>query len=57
MGLDEHRNLVKILGSLVKKEGYQAGKLMIIHQEEQDFIRGRRPGSLRSEIDEELFCR
>ena len=29
MGEREHKNLVSILGALIKKDGYAAGKLMV----------------------------
>lgn len=54
MGLNEHENLVKILGSFIKKEGYTAGKLMIDYNNNVD--KGIR-NPTRSDIDEELFCR
>ena len=29
MGEREHKNLVSILGSLIKRDGYEAGRLMV----------------------------
>mmetsp|Transcript_8273 Transcript_8273/g.12238 ORF Transcript_8273/g.12238 Transcript_8273/m.12238 type:complete len:548 (-) Transcript_8273:289-1932(-) len=54
MGLKEHENLVKILGSFIKREGYAAGKLMIDYNNQQE--KGIR-NPARSDLDEELFCR
>ena len=29
MGEQEHKNLVSILGALIKRDGYEAGRLMV----------------------------
>ena len=47
LGERDHVNMVKILGSLIKRDGYSAGKLMVDTSKK---CQG-------SELDVELFCR
>jgi len=47
MGENEHVNLVKILGSFIKKDGVLAGELMIDHAKKCQ----------SSALDKELFCK
>ena len=47
LGERDHRNLVRILGSLIKKDGREAGRLMVDTAKKCQ----------ASELDVELFCR
>ncbi len=47
LGERDHRNLVKILGSLIKRDGYAAGKLMVDTAKKCQ----------ATELDVEMFCR
>jgi predicted unusual protein kinase regulating ubiquinone biosynthesis (AarF/ABC1/UbiB family) len=47
LGERDHKNLVKILGSLIKRDGYAAGKLMVDTAKKCQ----------ATELDVEMFCR
>ena len=47
LGESDHKNLVKILGSLIKRDGYAAGKLMVDTAKKCQ----------ATELDVELFCK
>ena len=46
LGERDHMNLVKILGSLIKRDGYSAGKLMVDTAKKCQ----------ATELDVEMFC-
>jgi len=47
LGERDHMNLVKILGSLIKRDGYAAGKLMVDTAKKCQ----------ATELDVEMFCK